>query len=271
MFRAPLLVVVLLSCKGEPAEPPVTTDPSECPPDSTVTWENFGDPFVHTWCTACHSETLHGEARQGAPDGVDFDHYEDVAVYADRILLLASGDPPSMPPAGGTTDEERSLLVEWILCDTPGSPTEPASCDLRVGAAGDQTLASQAEADALCAEANAVEGGLVVTGSVAVDCLCEVSGDLDLSGATGFEAPALSAIGGSLAILDGGPGLIALPALASVARTERNSPEKSSAAEAGIFTPLGSAGLSACSASTATQGVLARAAEQSFEVKRMGQ
>ena len=109
----------LTGCDPEPEGPPA----SDCPPQSVLTFENFGEPFLLTWCTPCHSSHLADVGdpndRQDAPVGVDFDTYDhyidwDVGVY-DR----AAGASTQMPPAGGPTEEERAMLAEWIACGSP--------------------------------------------------------------------------------------------------------------------------------------------------------
>ena len=94
-----------------------------CPPDSHLTWENFGEPFLLTWCTSCHSSHLSGEGdpneRQNAPLGSDFDTYAHYLDWAEDVDDRAGGNNTSMPPAGGPTEAERVMLSEWIACGSP--------------------------------------------------------------------------------------------------------------------------------------------------------
>lgn len=94
-----------------------------CPPDSHLTWENFGEPFLLTWCTSCHSSHLSGEGdpneRQNAPHGSDFDTYAHYLDWAEDVDDRAGGSNTSMPPAGGPTEFERAMLSEWIACGSP--------------------------------------------------------------------------------------------------------------------------------------------------------
>jgi uncharacterized membrane protein len=91
----------------------------ECPKNSFLSYENFGDPFLLTWCTPCHSSYLTTvEDRQEAPLGVNFNTYEDVLEHADFIKILTI-DTEAMPPAGGPSAEDRTLLEEWIACGLP--------------------------------------------------------------------------------------------------------------------------------------------------------
>ena len=112
-----LAAMSLVACSDvlEPVDP--------CPDDSFVNYENFGAPLMMTWCVPCHSTHLQAEERQNATIGIDFDTYEGVVEHLDRIYVRAvesveAGDS-SMPPAGGTTEEDRALLSEWIECGAP--------------------------------------------------------------------------------------------------------------------------------------------------------
>lgn len=89
-------------------------------PDACATtfldYDNFGAPFVTTWCRGCHSSTVPAGMRQKAPEDVNFDADRDIRAWAPRIAARAATSTPSMPPAGGPSDDERTLLAEWITC-----------------------------------------------------------------------------------------------------------------------------------------------------------
>lgn len=95
----------------EPDAPPV----NECE-TSYLTYETFGAPFAISWCRGCHSSAVPAGMRQRAPIDVNFDTHEDIVNYKSKILELTTGAKPSMPPAGGPSDEERALLAEWLNC-----------------------------------------------------------------------------------------------------------------------------------------------------------
>jgi cytochrome c5 len=87
------LAAIVCACGATPApddEAPIPQPPYEsfeerpCPPDSALTWENFGDPFMRNWCTACHSGSLVGDSRGGAPLGLDFDDLDRVRAAGRR-------------------------------------------------------------------------------------------------------------------------------------------------------------------------------------------
>ena len=97
------LLLSLVACASDP--------PSQC----YLNYDNFGHSFVENWCRGCHSDGTLPGMRQGAPDDVNFDTLPEVRSYASKIIELA-GTGSSMPPAGGPSDAERQMLVEWIEC-----------------------------------------------------------------------------------------------------------------------------------------------------------
>jgi len=112
--RAGLLSLAL--CVAGPAACGSDTDPA-CD-RSYLRYENFGAPFLVSWCRPCHSAQLPPDLRQDAPLDVNFDTVEDARSWAHRIVLT-TGSGGTMPPAGGPSDDERALLVEWLRCGGP--------------------------------------------------------------------------------------------------------------------------------------------------------
>jgi hypothetical protein len=112
----------LAGCSEDP-EGPEGPPPSDCPPQSVLTFENFGEPFLMTWCTPCHSSHLADigdpNDRQDAPVGADFDTYDHYIDWDAKVYDRAAGTNTQMPPAGGPTEEERTMLAEWIACGSP--------------------------------------------------------------------------------------------------------------------------------------------------------
>jgi uncharacterized membrane protein len=107
---------------GEPTPTPIVIPSRDCPDGNILTWENFGQGFMSTWCTSCHSSSLAEGQRADAPLGVDFDSYELVRSQAVRIFARAADDqsePGWMPPAGGPTVSERYNLGDWLACNAP--------------------------------------------------------------------------------------------------------------------------------------------------------
>ena len=123
-----LLLVLLIAC----AKP--TPTGATCPPDNTLTYENFGKPFVESYCTQCHSSTLMGADRHGAPLYHDFDTLEGILEVHEHMDEQAAAGPNAinrfMPPDGEDqpTDAERYQLGTWLACEAAaqGQPAPDA-------------------------------------------------------------------------------------------------------------------------------------------------
>ena len=119
------LVLALGACGPIPEwkEPDSTSGDSQPDPDECkgLTWKSVGDPFVQTWCVACHSVTVKGDDRNDAPNSVNFDTRDLVAAQAELIDLVLDREEPTMPPKGQPAppakDIEQFLL--WLDCGAP--------------------------------------------------------------------------------------------------------------------------------------------------------
>jgi hypothetical protein len=103
---------------GTPADW-TSLDERPCPDDSDLTWENFGGPFVLTYCAGCHHSELPADVRQNAPYAINLESVELVRTNADRMWARAADQNATMPPAGAAADDERTLLGEWLACGAP--------------------------------------------------------------------------------------------------------------------------------------------------------
>lgn len=95
-----------------------------CPTGSTLTYENFGKPFFTTYCLSCHSNTVKGDARNGAPSDHNFDTLEDVQNMRGHIDQKAGSGPAAtntdMPRSDPRPSlEERQKLSTWLACGAP--------------------------------------------------------------------------------------------------------------------------------------------------------
>lgn len=100
------MLLALAAC-GDPEVDPCVEAP-------VVTWETFGQGFVTERCQSCHATTA--PERPGVPHGVHFDTEAQVRANAARVLQVATGDSPSMPPQGGVEAEDRERLRIWLTC-----------------------------------------------------------------------------------------------------------------------------------------------------------
>lgn len=206
-IRWPLLAALTAGCPG--AAPSLDPAPAVC--EDAPTWHAFAGGFVTTWCTPCHSASLSGPARNGAPDGLDFDRWSEVVAVRDRVAVRATGPSPTMPPLGGVAEADVALFARWLACGAPGEDDPPGPCDARhPGPAA--IVATQADADALCAAGNTVPT-LTVSGTASIGCLCSVDGSLVVTGGA-LDAPLLDAVGGDLVIT--GADAVRLPELRDV-------------------------------------------------------
>ena len=135
-MRLVLLICLLAGCPASPT-PTGTTCPD--PDPMTLTWDNFGQPFMTKYCTWCHDSHLPLSKRNGAPLYHDFDTLLGVLEVPDHIDEQAGWGPKAhndfMPGAGtggrcpstlgGPLDEDcpkidgqtRTNLAQWVACE----------------------------------------------------------------------------------------------------------------------------------------------------------
>lgn len=107
----------------EPVLSGVATD-SVCPAGSTLTYESWASDFFASYCTRCHSKTREGDARNGAPDGYNWDDVNSVRAHQSQIDLMAAASVEvvnhEMPPSDPRPPtSERRKLGEWLACGAP--------------------------------------------------------------------------------------------------------------------------------------------------------
>jgi len=119
----PIAALAIFGACEEPLFGPPTE--SVCPPAQTLSYENFGKPFMENYCTDCHDSKKHGEDRKGATSFHDFDTIYGIRAVWEHIDFTTAAGPTgivndSMPPDGPYPAlEERKLLGEWIACEMP--------------------------------------------------------------------------------------------------------------------------------------------------------
>lgn len=124
-MRSLLSALVFVAACGTEFAPPVEpggdddplpdVTPKECE-TSYLDYQNFAAAFTNDWCRGCHGASVPEGMRQKAPLGVDFDNLDALRFWKERIAMRATGNAPTMPPAGGPSVEERALLAEWLVC-----------------------------------------------------------------------------------------------------------------------------------------------------------
>jgi DnaJ-class molecular chaperone len=118
-------LLALSGCDGDGDDGNGEPSGNECPPGGTThTYQNFGQQFFQSYCTRCHSSTLSGPQRNGAPDGLNWDQLAVVRANAEEIneeAGVTDGNVnTSMPPSDPRpTEQERRQLAEWLSCGAP--------------------------------------------------------------------------------------------------------------------------------------------------------
>lgn len=106
-MRALILAMMLVGCGAE------TLDEHPCPPNNTLTYENFGKQFFNAQCVRCH----------GGPNGYSsrsFTSVEAIRSDRERIYVNAAGPNKAMPPGPDDPPEsERNKLADWLACGAP--------------------------------------------------------------------------------------------------------------------------------------------------------
>lgn len=82
-------------------------------------WSSVGQPLMLSYCTGCHSQSLVGEARHGAPAGVDLETLAGVQAQRARVEARAVVQQ-DMPQGGGLSAADRERLSAWLACGAPG-------------------------------------------------------------------------------------------------------------------------------------------------------
>lgn len=112
-----------------------------CPPGSTLTYDNFARPFMEAYCTRCHSSTLQGADRHGAPLYHDFDTEVGILNVRGHVDKEAAAGPDAVNtfmPEGDPkpTDDERYKLGEWLACAAAAPRVDAATPDAAMPDAG---------------------------------------------------------------------------------------------------------------------------------------
>jgi hypothetical protein len=88
-----------------------------CVHDPPLTYDNYGRAYLDQYCNGCHSSLLPEDHRRNAPMGADFDTYEGVLTWGERLVIRGTGEEPTMPPGGGPSPDEVSVFKEWLECE----------------------------------------------------------------------------------------------------------------------------------------------------------
>ena len=106
MIRAFLVCLAISGCASNSTG--VDTAAVTCPPDSTLTYENFGKILIQDQCLSCHASKEKPSLSTQAQ----------VQANA-QAILRASVTGTQMPKGGSMLLDERQLLGEWLACGAP--------------------------------------------------------------------------------------------------------------------------------------------------------
>ena len=102
MFVRVAAILFLVACTS--SGQPTGISNLSCPPDSTLTYANFGEDSIAANCLSCHNRTKPLLTTQ-AQIQAEASTILDVAVYTDAMPRNANMPLP-----------ERELLGEWLAC-----------------------------------------------------------------------------------------------------------------------------------------------------------
>jgi uncharacterized membrane protein len=85
---------------------------SVCPSDSTLTYANFGQSFMQSYCLACHAD--------GGAESPKLSTLEQIRANSADVDRAAAAGPNGvntyMPEGRSVSEEERRKLGEWLAC-----------------------------------------------------------------------------------------------------------------------------------------------------------
>jgi len=105
LFIAPLLGLTALPACDSGGDATGAT----CDPQSVLTWETYGQPFMNAYCVDCHSEYGNIDRVQRGAAGIDL--FSGSGPKATNTAMPKSGSKPSL--------EERQQLSTWLACGAP--------------------------------------------------------------------------------------------------------------------------------------------------------
>ena len=112
-----LFAATLVACSSEDEDAEEELPEVDC----SAEVPSFGEVSAFSEvCTNCHSTTKSGDARNGAPDDIDWDDYDSAKANAEEgAHEVFEGE---MPPEGSSemlTAAQKEELYLWALCGTP--------------------------------------------------------------------------------------------------------------------------------------------------------
>lgn len=107
MLRVAMLCSALVACTSAPSTG-IDTSSLTCPPESTLTYETFGQALISDNCLSCHA-------------GKESPRLDTVAaIRANKTAILREAvGTAAMPEDSDMVLEDRQALGEWLACGAP--------------------------------------------------------------------------------------------------------------------------------------------------------
>lgn len=80
-----------------------------CPTDNVLTWAEFGQGFMQTYCVECHGS--YNTQSRVVREKTQIDQAAGAGDTVTNTYMPESGKKPSL--------EERKLLSQWLACGAP--------------------------------------------------------------------------------------------------------------------------------------------------------
>ena len=108
MFKLLTLSCLVVTACATNAPSGIATSDVTCPPDSTLTYANFGEIFVADNCLSCHPSKARPDLSQLS-----------VIQNNPQSLVRVAVTGTSMPKGTSMAIGDRELLGEWLACGAP--------------------------------------------------------------------------------------------------------------------------------------------------------
>jgi hypothetical protein len=107
MSRFAGISILFAACAGN-SSTGIDTAALTCPPDSTLTYETYGQVAIEEHCLSCHAGKEN--PRLGTVEEI---RANKAAIMREAVATT------NMPDSGGMVLAERELLGEWLACGAP--------------------------------------------------------------------------------------------------------------------------------------------------------
>jgi uncharacterized membrane protein len=110
------LVLVAAACGDSTS----SNGDASCTAADAPTYETFGQAFMTDYCSSCHSASVTGTARLGAPPEDVFDTLAQIQGNTEELAHEVESKAMPFPTAKKfPTDAERALFTQWMSCGAP--------------------------------------------------------------------------------------------------------------------------------------------------------